>query len=208
VGWEMCIRDSIYSGPRAGWESDIVYIYLQHEGTFKKVFEGIQSIIRAEWHNEKLHKLYLTDWGCCSDVTLKRAIYQVSYDSQNLPQFEQTQVLVELRTEIIKPKSYLKKPLRFSIDHADYKLRFAPEIDDSTPVHYLELTGNTMLRLPKGAKGTAYGSKTDDTERVWWYVAMDPATSYSGPLSNLFGSDHVVGWLSSRYVTKLAGNGN
>lgn len=201
------LLDIIYSGPHSG-EGDVIHIFMQHEGTFEKVFEEMQSIFRVEWDGEKLSQIFVNDWGCCASPFLTRKIYAVRYDTDNLPEFKEVFKSEELRVDIEKPKTYMNQPIRFNVDNPNYRLRLAPIIDDNTPFNFYDTQGNTMLRLPKGAKGTAYAAKQDETGRVWWYVTIDPGTEISEVIVIFDSTAHLIGWLSSRYVTKFEVDGN
>ena len=195
------LADVIYTGPRAGYDMQVVAIFVREANTFRRVFSGAQSIFKIEWEREKLSKIYVSNWGCCADPLLTRTIYDVTYSSNNIPVFTKKERYSELRVDIEKPKSYLKTPIRFEVKNEEYKLRLSPKIDETTEYYELDATGNTIFKMTKGATGTAYGTAEDETGRVWWYVAMDADTRHREGITLFPKSHHIIGWLSSRYVT-------
>ena len=198
------LLDIVYSGPSGG-EASIVHFFIQTESEFIKVFEVMQGIAKIEWKGELLHKIYSQDWGCCAETQLFNSVFQVTYNENNLPKFQKIYQSVELQDVLRKPKSYFKKPIRFKVESDGYKLRFQPKIDDETEFYSVDAVGNTIGTLRKGSTGTAYASKDDKTGRIWWYVAIDPQFEISGDLlSRTFEyPTHVIGWLSSRYVSAI-----
>jgi len=122
-----------------------------------------------------------------------------------VPEFNIVYQSTESQNHLRKPKTYFEKPIKFKIQNSDYKLRFAPEIDDSTNYNISNSKGNTVAFLDKEMNGTAYASKVDKTGRIWWYVEMMPNSAIrSDLLSNEYNSqsNHIIGWLSSRFIVK------
>lgn len=197
------LPDIIYNGPQSG-EGGRINIFMQEGNTFKRVYTGMQNIIRVEWKDESLSRMYISNPGCCADPNLVRSVYDVEYDERNQPIFKKVYQTVELEYDLVKPKSYLREPVKFEVVNDGYRLRYAPEINDSTMHPLFEKMGNTLVRLPAGSRGTAYGSRTDSTGRIWWYVAIEPLKGLESIVNlNHEFPTHAIGWLSSRYVKEI-----
>ncbi|WP_024772644.1 hypothetical protein [Aquimarina macrocephali] len=197
------LADIIYQGPYTG-EGSVVYIFIQTESGFQKVFTTQQGIMKVDWKGEHLDKLYVKDWGCCADPNLTNSVYQASY-SGSIPSFKLIWKSVELRSFITKPK-HTFTPKRFEIVNQKYKFRANPWIDDKTVNEFLGITGNTIGILKKGYKGTAYASHEDDTGRIWWYVLIDREheleNTYINYKHHRF-KPHLIGWISSRFIKEI-----
>lgn len=198
------LQDVVFSGPSGG-EPNIVYFFIQTSSGFEQVFEVMQSIDKVTWEGELLNQVFSSDWGCCSAIYLINSIYNVKYDVKNKPIFTKIYQSIEISDKLIKPKNYFSDPINFKIDNEGYKLRLAPAIDDTTEYHWLEITGNTFAFLKQGTRGTALASRTDKTGRIWWYVAIDLNDNVQDCILRTTDEfpTKVIGWLSSRYVTKI-----
>lgn len=199
--------DIIYSGPSGG-EPNVVKIFLNTGSDYELVFYGYQGIVKVIWKNERLDQIFLHDWGCCADIRQINSVYQATYNDGTIPEFNIIYQSVEPQF-MAKPKVLLEEPIRFSINNDGYKLRLMPNIDDENyyfPDGAINRKGNTIGFLNSGYKGTAFGSKVDETGRVWWYVEINNQYEI---LDNVLKMDdleqmtNVVGWISSRYVTKI-----
>ncbi len=198
------LRDIFYSGPTGG-EPSIVYIFLQTKTGFEQVFNVMQSIDKVEWEDEKIARVFTSDWGCCAEFHLTHSIFDVRFDELNKPIFNKVYQTIEVSDHFVKPMNYFTNSIEFEVDNDGYKLRLAPVIDDTTFYDWVDITGNSIATLKKGTKGIAYASKTDETDRVWWYVSIEFDENVQNCV--LFAPDdfptQVVGWISSRYVTKI-----
>ncbi len=196
--------DIIYQGPWGG-EGSIVHFFIRTPEGFEKVFTTRQGIVKVEWKEEFLNKIFVRDWGCCADPTLTNSVFQISYQNK-IPTFELVWQSIELEEFLTKPKNYFPEPQRFEIENEKYKLRANPWIDDETENYHLEITGNTIGILKKGYMGTAYASREDETGRTWWYVIIDSQHELEDAYINYPYYEfkpHLVGWISSRYIKKL-----
>jgi hypothetical protein len=198
------LQDIVYSGPSGG-EPNIVYFYLQLDSGFEEVFNVMQGIKKVAWNGKLLDQVFTSDWGCCAAIYLTNSVYDVHYDRQNKPVFTKVFQTIEVNDELVKPTAYFANPYDFSVDNEGYKLRLAPLIDDETEYHWLDITGNTFATLKRGTKGTVLASQTDDTGRVWWYVEIDLDNNVQNCIlqTNDYFPTKVIGWISSRYVTRL-----
>jgi len=197
------LTDIVYQGPYAG-EGSVAHIFMHTQSGFQKALTVQQGIMKVEWRDERVDKLYVKNWGCCADPTLTHSVYQVTY-FENTPTFKMVWKSVELTSFITKPKSTFD-PIRFEITNEQYKLRANPWIDNETANEYLEISGNTIGILKRGFKGTAYASVEDKTGRVWWYVLIDREHELLDAYVNYEYHEfkpHLIGWISSRYVKKL-----
>lgn len=199
--------DIIFSG-YSGGEHKIVKFFLNKENTFKLVFHALQSIVKVDWHDEKISTIYIHDWGCCADNRVINSVYNVNYDEQNHPRFHKIFQSVEFDF-MKKPLEYFPKSFDFVVENDNYNIRFQPFIDDSTlkndDINEFRL-GNIIGYLSKSTEGTAYGMATDNTGRIWWYVSIKP--NYNVHENILYMKDldfptSVIGWVSSNYVSKI-----
>lgn len=198
------LSDIIYSGPSAG-EGNIVTFFIKNRSGYQSVFTLMQGIVKIEWKNNMMDKIYSHDWGCCADQTLTNHVYQVNY-SNTIPKLEKIWESVELEEFTTKPKNYWDSPKRFEITNEIYKLRGQPYIDNETENSNIEITGNTIGILEKGFKGTAYASSVDETGRIWWYVTIDSNYQTQDSYTNYSYKDYkpyLVGWISSRYISEI-----
>jgi hypothetical protein len=208
------LDDVIYKGRSTG-EGDMVEIFLNtgKEG-YKQVFEDRQGIVRMDFENNQLYKLYVTNWGCCDDYQIIKKIYTVSFSKTTEPVFKQVYQSFSI-LEASEPDSLFDKPFRFMILNDNYNLRSDPGVDDSTREHWDTDSasqasgrghGNLIAVLPENTQGTAVGWKKDDTGRVWWYVEID--AQYKLRKNAFYQNENTfptkaVGWISSRFVKKL-----
>lgn len=197
------LQDVVFDGPSGG-EPNIVIFFIQTSSGFEQVFEVMQGISKVTWNAGLLDKIFVSTPGCCADFRLTNSVYQVIYNSQNRPSFDKIFQSVEVIEELVKPKNFFDQPIQFVVNNEGYKLRLAPEIDDEVEFHWVEITGNTFATLKQGTIGTALAEQTDETGRVWWYVSVDLDSNLQNCIiraPNEFPTK-VIGWLSSRYVTK------
>lgn len=199
------LKDVVYSGPSGG-EPNVVYFFIQTSSGFDQVFEVMQGIVKVTWEGELLNQVFVSDWGCCAAIHLVNSVYDVEYDGRyKRPIFRKVFQSIEVGGQLVKPKNYFSDPIEFVVENDGYKLRIAPMIDDSTTFHSIEITGNTFATLRQGTTGTALASQTDDTGRIWWYVAIDFDKNVQNCIMRTPDEfpTKVIGWLSSRYVTNI-----
>lgn len=152
------------------------------------------------------------DWGCCEEFVDLGKIYQASFDKADAPEFVQIYQGATIK-DGERPDTLLQKPVRFVVLSDNYNIRFAPIIDDTSGQIWDDdanraFHGNVIGKLPKGAKGFAYGKRTDHTGREWWYVEMDEVYfpfgyAFTKRDERFKVPTKVWGWISSRYVEKL-----
>lgn len=198
------IPEVIYSGPSGG-EPNVVEIFFKSHDHYKRVFSAMQGIVKPYWSNNKLSKLLTHDWGCCAENRIINSVYEVNYNEDNEPGFNRTLQIVE-NQGLTKPKNLLLKPVRFTSQNSNYKLRLAPSIDDTSYLGFLtehEQLGNTLGTIDKGTEGLALGKSKDETGRVWWYVVISTKFKLNNSvmfLDDLDENSYYVGWMSSRYL--------
>lgn len=198
------LKDIVYSGPSGG-EPNIVYFFLQTHVGFKQVFNIMQAIEKVVWKGQLLKQVFTSDWGCCGSIQLNNCVYDVKYNTQNVPIFTKVFQSIEVDEKLVKPKNYFPAPIQFNVDNEGYKLRLSPIIDKTTKYEELNTKGNAIATLKKGTIGKALASKVDKTGRVWWYVSIP----FDNNVQNCILSPpdkfktYIIGWLSSRYVTKI-----
>jgi len=202
--------DVIFEG-ESGGEATMFTIYLNRSNTYKEVFSNEQGIIRMDWQDGRLHKLYIQDWGCCAENVNINKIFQLSYDAAGDPKFIQVYQGCSIKGTSL-PDTLFEKAFRFEVINPAYNIRLAPVVDDASeqewdvdgqPKH-----GNIIATLAQGATGTALAKKIDATGREWWFVEIDeeyyPASSYA-----FFNATHlefptkISGWISSRFVKPI-----
>lgn len=199
--------DAIYSGPSGG-EPNIVMIFMFTNSKYKLALSLMQGIVKVNWQNNRVTSLLTHDWGCCAENRLISSEYMVEYSDDGMPIFNKTLDIVEIR-RMTKPKMILQRPIEFVTQNNNYKIRLSPIIDDTTYLGFItenERLGNMLGTLEKGTKGKAYASETDETGRVWWYVAIKtdyPLNDSVLYMKDLARNSYYVGWISSRFVTKL-----
>ncbi|MFY0602256.1 MAG: hypothetical protein JXR03_21460 [Cyclobacteriaceae bacterium] len=201
------VSEVVYSGPSGG-EPNIVEIFQLKKQQYERVFSVMQGIVKPYWTDGKLTKLLTHDWGCCAENRIINSVYEVNFDNAITPEFSKTLDIVE-NQGLTKPKQFLESALTFEVKNDNYKLRLSPNIDGSTYFGYLtehEQLGNSLGTVNKGTQGIAYAYSIDVTGRTWWYVAI--STEYKLNESVLYMEDlhdnaFYVGWMSSRFLTKL-----
>ncbi len=197
------LQDVVFEGPSGG-EPNIICFFIQTKSGFEQVFQDMQGIAKVTWKDGLLEQVITSDWGCCAAYHLIHSVYDVKYGNQNEPIFSKTFQSIEVGGELTKPKEYFSNPIQFTVNNEGYKLRLHPTINDSTEYHGLDITGNTFATLRAGTEGIALAERTDEIGRIWWYVAIDLDTNVQNCI--LRTADEfpikVIGWLSSRYVTK------
>ena len=194
----------------SGSEAQMVELFINTGQTYKNVFATQQGIVKMDWQDNRLTKLYIDDWGCCDDYLVFHKIYEVRYDSKLMPAFKQIyqSVSVERYHNGVIPDSLLEKPFRFEIENEGYKIRCAPKIEDSSPRPWDDAdtgNGNSIGRLEKGATGTAIARKVDATGREWLYVEMDEQYLPKNDIiyvENKFPT-RLVGWVSGRFIKEI-----
>lgn len=195
------LQDVVYSGPSGG-EPNIVCLFVQTDYGFEPVFAVQQGISKVIWKGGLLDKVYTSDWGCCAEISLINSVYDVSYNNNNFPVFTKVFQTIEVNDVLIKPKNYFPIPIEFIVENQVYKLRLEPKIDDTKEFPWVEIVGNTIATLNKGTTGIAYASETDDTGRIWWYVAIEVNKNVQNSILRSYDYEQtkIIGWLSSRYV--------
>jgi hypothetical protein len=191
--------DIVFDG-ESNEEGRMVRVFINTGKSYKPVFSGDQGIVKMEWQNEKLSKLYMDDWSCCGDYQRTLKIYTVTYGKTNSPVFKQVYQALTVNGAVM-PDSILQKPYRITIAETGARIRTAPVEDDTSfqrwNIGQKKGSGNSFDRLPKGVKGTAVGYAKDSTGAEWFYIELDapyrPRT-YIMYLDNKFPS-RMIGWV-------------
>ncbi|MGZ3752005.1 MAG: hypothetical protein ACXVB0_10470 [Mucilaginibacter sp.] len=203
------VDDIIYTGS-TGSEGEEVVIFLNTKGEFKQVLKQVQYIVKLDFQDHKLFRLYIEDTGCCDEWIDFHRVYQIKYNN-NIPEFNTALLTSSFHTARF-PRKYFSKPIHFNVLNDNYKMHLEPSVSDTIiddftyPGHSFK-TNNNIDTLVKGTKGRAIAAQKDETGRVWWLVEIDQ--SYAG-YGNLFyeqqgDSMHrasKIGWISSRYLKK------
>ncbi|MFL5740417.1 MAG: hypothetical protein ACJ75B_09390 [Flavisolibacter sp.] len=198
-------EDVIFEG-ESGGEATEVMIFVSAGQSYKKVFSSFEGIVKMDWENNRLARLYIDDWGCCDDYLVKHMIYQVTYSQANIPNFKKVYQGLSIKDGMI-PDTLLEKPFRFEVLNDGYKIRSAPTIDDSSAQSWdndqtMKGNGNSIGRLIKGATGTALAKRRDNTGREWLFVQIDEPYL---PRNDIIYVDNkfptkLMGWISSRFI--------
>jgi hypothetical protein len=202
-------EDVIFEGQSDG-EANEVAIFINTRQGYKKVFSTYQGVVKMDWENKRLARLYIDDWGCCDDYIERHMIYHVSYNQIGIPKFNKVCQGLSIYNGFT-PDSLLEKKFTFEVLNEGYKMRSAPKIDDASVQPWDNDqtkntgSGNIIGRLLKGARGTALAKKLDNTGREWLFVQIDKAYFLKNDIfyeENKFPTKYI-GWISSRFVKAL-----
>ncbi|HEY2582094.1 MAG TPA: hypothetical protein VGI43_09810 [Mucilaginibacter sp.] len=204
------LDDVIYTGS-TGSEGRVVIVFLNTGNGFKEVLKQEQDIVKLDFKDNKLFRLYIKDKGCCDAWIDFNRIYQVDYIDK-IPQFNTIYLTSNLHIARF-PKKYLKEPIYFEVLHDNYKMHLEPRIDDTIADDFTFpgssfKASNNVDTLIKGTKGRAIAKQSDNTGRVWWLVEIDSSYKDYGNLFYEQQGDTIhtaskIGWISSRYVKKI-----
>ena len=202
------LDDVIYNGYIAGSEAEYINTYMNTGNSFVKIFSETQHIYKMVFKDEKVHKLYIRDGGCCCDYIGTNKIFSVDYSSE-LPKINpvsQMQFVNISREEY--PDKYFDTPIKFEVLNDKYNIRFSPVIDDTTEVGYCGelINGNSLGKIIFGSIGYALAEKADVTGRTWWFVALKPNTEIHEPVyydETILPNSYKLGWISSRFVKEI-----
>jgi hypothetical protein len=197
--------DIIFDG-FSGGEPYVIKIYLFEENGYQRVLNVQQGIRKMSFTKGVLSQLCITDWGCCAANIEYNYIYDVDFNRKN-KSFELTYTSQSYQ-ELNWSQDLLDSAIRFQVKYDKYNLRFEPSKDDSTSyeIEGGEVFGNSIGLISKGTVGYALGQKKDSTGRVWWFVAIEAERKLVSTFYYEFKAIpnvYYLGWLSSRYVTKL-----
>lgn len=195
-------NDIVYEGS-GGWETNKVFIFLNTAEGFKRIFYDWQYVAKLEFKDNKLWRLYTYNPGCCADYMVFNKIFE--FDFINYPHFFKEIYSTSYYKHTQLSKSYLDKPIKFSVLEDSCKLRTEPQIGDrdslilfGSNVHM----GNDAGRIAKGAIGRAIATQADTRGNVWWLVEMDLHAKISGDVfynemseNDLSGK---VGWINGK----------
>ncbi|HVX50283.1 MAG TPA: hypothetical protein VHB48_08990, partial [Chitinophagaceae bacterium] len=169
-------NDVIFEG-QSGGEPQEVEIYMFTNGRYVKVLEEYEGVLLMTFKNNRLVKIVVSNWGCCDDYINFDKTFDVSINKEGALHF--TLVLQTASAfQGTLPDSLFETPVAFEVLNDACKLRSRPVLDDTSYEPWNEAdsvrgTGNTLARLPQGARGLALGKHTDDTGREWWYAEFD-----------------------------------
>lgn len=195
-------KDIIYSGP-SGIEPDEVVFVMGYKNNLKKILTLRQGVVKVDWKNDRISKIYSHDWDCCAGTDLINSVYEINYDSTNFPDIKKVFQSIEYKF-MAKPIHYFDKPVQFKVDSTKSALRFSPEVDDTSYFHDYRV-GNKIGFANSGAEGSAYGQKKDKYGVIWWYVIVNPnqiTVQNILYLKDLDMPTHVIGWIKSNELIK------
>ncbi|HSZ72645.1 MAG TPA: hypothetical protein VK750_08205 [Cytophagaceae bacterium] len=199
------LDDVIFYGQTSDDES-IVMIYINKGTSFKKEFAKEQSVLHMEFANGVLSKIAIEDLGSGGEVVARDQFFEANLKSSSgdftfklIKSFEYIQ-----ETEL--PKTYWATSKRVKVKHDKYKVRMAPVIDDSTSHGDDAGVGNTIGLIPQDGEALAMAESTDNTGRVWYFVAVYPeypltSTLFYEPKEGT--RSFKCGWISSRFIEVL-----
>lgn len=194
--------DIIYDGYTCGEQTEIS-IFLNDGGTFKKIFTDYQEILKLEFTNGILSAINIKDPGCCEEFTVTNRFYTVTYSAGNFEFILKNSYRYVENTKL--PDLYWPNSKTVKILNNNYNLRASPLVDAATEYEiYGEPTkGNMVGRIPKDALAIAMADSTDETGRVWFFVAVLPEFPLKDTyLYDLEGAEksYKCGWISSRFL--------
>lgn len=200
------MKDVIFEGQSSGEGQEII-IFINTGSSYKKVLTAFQSVVKLEYQDKRVKRLFVYDWGCCAEYIYRYKIYEANYNQTQIPTFKEVYQGLFFNEGII-PDTFLEKPFRFEVLNEGYKIRIAPQIDDTTYQVWTEdstkdaLRGNTIARLTKGTAGTAIAEKKDKEGRVWLFVQIDEANIPKNSIIYLTDKfpTKLLGWISSRFI--------
>jgi hypothetical protein len=162
------LLDIFYQGPTGG-EQNITQIYLNHKGSFRKVFKGYQDIVDIKFNKNRLVSFKLYNPGCCADPQTVEYNYEITYKKDE-PKFSLIKTVGYFYpTE--KPKNSFNPVQDFSITVGKSKLRKECYFLDTVEHPITGGEGNIIATYKKNAIGKAIGFKKDG-EIEWIYVLM------------------------------------
>ena len=191
--------DLIFNGPSGG-ESFSVEIYLNNGGKLELIESeiGVISNVTRKFPDAPLSIDFL-QYGCCDDP--------INF-------YQQWTILASNPGHVIKSSSYYflegtefpevwDRMTKFRVINSPYTLRATPEIINEKPFTYHFENGNILAEYSEGDTGYAISSKTDETGRVWWFVALNPPKKAGFSVYKIKRNEKWLGWMSSRYVEKI-----
>lgn len=194
------LNDIVFDGYSGGEPFEIMF-FLNDGNKFRKIFTGYQGITKIEFENKILSKVYMQDWGCCTEYLISNSIYSVNSKNLDFELLSKSKYFIDSDL----PNKYFKEPIEFCVKNNNYNLRLNPYIDDNSNSHGYEgqtIKGNIIGKLQMGTDGFALGEKKDSKGRNWWFVAIP---SQSKIMNSLFydsenETSYKLGWISSRFV--------
>jgi len=196
------LNDIIFDGYSGGEPFEISF-FVNDGNTFRKIFTQYQGITKIEFQNKVLSKVYIQDWGCCSEYLVTNSVYAFNKRLENQLVSKSKYFL-----DCELPKDFYESPIKFLVKNDNYNIRLNPFIDDISNTHGYDgepITGNIIGKLKKESIGFALGEKQDSTGRVWWFVAIPDNYEI---LNTLFydrenETSYKLGWISSRFVERI-----
>jgi hypothetical protein len=201
-------RDDIVFDGQGNEEGRAIRIFINTGKSYKQALSTEQGIVKMDWLNGKLSRLYVEDWSCCGDYQRTLKIYSVTYGKTNTPVFKQFYQALTVNGAVL-PDSVLQRTYRVTVTEAGERIRTAPVEDDTSfqrwNIGQRRGSGNSFDRLPRGVKGTVTGYAKDSSGVEWLYVELDapyrPRT-YIMYLDNKFPSK-MIGWVRGEAVRKI-----
>lgn len=201
------LTDILYSGFCGidGSSTQVFKFNGQNYDIILSVIGSLNGVIKKAQNST--FSLTINNYACCGGFTNVFETY-VYTQIENTARFT-LKSRYDYVAELVFPEEYLNKMVEFKTKQDIYKLRFSPEIDDTTEIArpYDDAFGNTIHTYSKNAMGLAIAEKKDKTGRVWWFVKMDNSSDPKMEYSKSFGDNneqftYSLGWMSSRYLIK------
>ena len=192
--------DFIYKGPGFKGEGSVV--------AYVNVDKTLEAIITSSGRVNKISKPFpdsptiidIHEKACCREPVSKWkqwTIVPIGFKVQ--ARSSRTYHYVE-GTEF--PKEF-SAGTKFRIKNTPYKLRASPKIIDGTGINDHFTEGNVVAEYSKDNKGFSLASRTDETGRIWWFVALYPAKESNSSLYAFDQDKRWVGWMSSRFLEPI-----
>jgi hypothetical protein len=196
------IGDIIYSGPTGGVASEVVFL-IHDNKNYRKILTIEQGIVKVEWENNRIKKIFSHDWGCCASINLINTVYNFNYDSVNFPHIKKIFQSIEYER---MEKPLVDTTFDFKVNGNVAALRFSPIIDDTSFFFGDRKIGNKIGIVKNGARGRVFGLKKTKSGDIWWYVIIVPTDVKVQNILYMKDLDfptHVIGWLKRDDLIKI-----
>lgn len=196
------LDDIIFDG-QTGGELREILIFLNKGSSFVKVFSDWQRILNWHFTDDVLSEISIVNWGCCAETNTTSNFYKVTNPNNSLT-FTLLKTFQYIEDTVLPDKYWpIKKNIK--ILNNDYNLRSSPVVNDTTTFYYQgePTIGNSVGKIKKDALAIALADSTDDTGRIWYFVAVYPEYKLKETL--FYDADekskrYKCGWLSNRFV--------
>lgn len=192
--------DMIYNGNYSG-EGDVLFLFINKNGEYETQTE-LYGMINSIKSTEDYYLFYIKEPGCCGDYEIRDYKYKFNIKVDKVTSNVLSILIHHENTK--PPKTLFDNPVKFEVVNNKTILRVTPEINTTDQFFPREEDGNDYMLYQSGDKGMAFGSQTDITGRIWWYVRMEPNNRF-GTVGQMGVKIHpaYIGWMSSTYLEKI-----